>query len=84
MKQLDARIASVNIFVSCVLSSSTAPIPYVSITMILIGSPSDDCPLRGVPQTQRPFVQALIVDPTPNPLDLFNSIRLSKYDFPVR
>ena len=51
--------------------------------IILIGSPSGDCPLRGVPQTQRPLVQALIVDPTPNPLDLFNNILLRRYDFPV-
>lgn len=36
MKQLDDRIARVKILVSWVWSSSRAPIPSVSITMMLI------------------------------------------------
>jgi len=49
----------------------------------LIFYPSGVVPFIGVPQHHKPFVQALIVDPTPKPLFLFNNIRFNKYDFPV-
>ena len=81
MKQLDAKIAKVNILVSWVWSSSKAPIPSVSITMILIDYPLEDFPLMGVPQHQSPFVHGLIVGPTPNPcfgLLVLSSIRFNK------
>ena len=71
------------IFVSWVESSSRAPIPSVSMTMILTDYPSVDVPLRGVPQHHSPFVQGLMVGPTPNPLLLLSNTLLSRYDFPV-
>ena len=84
MKQLDAKIAKLNILVSWVWSSSSAPIPYVSITIILTDYPSRETPFIGVPQHHNPLVHGLIVLPTPNPLLRLRSILLSKYDFPVR
>lgn len=78
MKQLEARIAIVNILVSWVWSSSRAPIPSVSMTIILTCSPSDDVPLMGVPQHQRPLVHGLTVGPTPKPLLRFRRTRLSR------
>jgi hypothetical protein len=44
----------------------------------LIFSPYGVVPFMGVPQHHNPFVQALIVDPTPKPLLLFKSIRFNK------
>lgn len=79
-------MAKVNILVSWVWSSSSAPMPSVSITMILMDYPFWDLPLIGVPQHQSPLVQGLIVGPTPKPclgLLVLMSILLSKYDFPV-
>jgi hypothetical protein len=46
--------------------------------------PSGVSPLIGVPQHQRPFVQGLMVGPTPNPLLLLSNIWLRRYDLPVR
>jgi hypothetical protein len=48
-----------------------------------IFSPYGVVPFIGVPQHHSPFVHALIVEPTPNPLLLFRSILFNKYDFPV-
>lgn len=84
MKQLEARMARVKILVSWVWSSSRAPIPSVSITMILTAYPSWVVPLMGVPQHHRPLVQGLTVGPTPKPLLLLRSTRLRRYDLPVR
>jgi len=83
MKALAERIARVKILVSWVWSSSSAPIPYVSIIMTLIGSPSTVFPGIVLPQHHSPLVHGFTVGPTPNPLVLFKSIRLSKYDLPV-
>lgn len=58
--------------------------PYVSITIMLIVSPYVVTPFIGDPQHHKPFVHGFTVGPTPKPLDRFKSIRLSKYDFPVR
>lgn len=46
-------------------------------------SPYTVFPRIVLPQHQSPLVQGLTVGPTPKPLLLFNSIRLSRYDFPV-
>ncbi len=78
MKVLADSTAKVNILVSWFWSSSSAPIPYESIMITLIFSPSGVVPLMGVPQHHNPLVQALIVLPTPKPLLLFNSILFSR------
>lgn len=41
-------------------------------------------PFIGVPHIHSPLVQAFMVEPTPNPLALFKSIRFMRYDLPVR
>ena len=83
MKQLEDKIARVNILVSCVVSSSKAPIPSVSMTMMLTFCPSDEVPLIGLFQHHNPLVQGLMVGPTPNPLLLQSKTLFSRYDLPV-
>ena len=83
MKQLLSSITRLKIRVSWVESSSNAPSPSESITRIEQFSPSAVYPRSGLPQIQSPLVQGFTVGPTPKPSDLFNSIRLRRYDFPV-
>lgn len=52
--------------------------------MTLIGSPSAVLPVIVLPQHQSPLVHGLTVGPTPNPLLRLSSMRLRRYDFPVR
>ena len=56
----------------------------MSIIITFIFYPSAVVPFNGVPQHHNPLVHGFTVGPTPNPLLLFSSILLSKYDFPVR
>jgi hypothetical protein len=65
-----------------VASSSNAPIPSESTTIISQGYPSEVVPLMGLPHIQIPLVQALTVGPTPKPSDLSNNTLFNKYDLP--
>lgn len=78
MKQVERRIARENILLSWVSSSSVAPSPSVSMIRRVNGWPSSVLVLMGDPHIHNPLVQALIVDPTPNPSDLFKSILLRR------
>ena len=78
MKKDESNNASEKILMSWLESSSKAARPSVSTTMTWMVSPSSVFPVMGEPHTHRPFVQAWIVDPTPNPYFLSKMIRLSK------
>ena len=84
MKKELSRSASRKILVSWFSSSSRAPMPSLSIRRHLRGWPwwfvSSNCV-----QHQRPFVQGLIVGPTPNPFYSLVSIitLLRRKDLPV-
>lgn len=73
-----SKTANEKTLVSWLESSSKAPIPSVSMTMILIGDPSLYSPLIGEPQIQSPLVQGLTVGPTPNPFYLLSIILFIK------
>ena len=60
--------AKLKILESCVESSSSAPIPSVSMSKILQGSPLQVLEGKGLPQIHIPLVQGLIEGPTPKPL----------------
>jgi hypothetical protein len=84
MKSELNKTASEKTLVSWLLSSSSAPMPSVSMTIMLTPEPSSICPLTGAPQIQSPFVQGFTVGPTPNPFCCPRIIRFIRYDFPVR
>ena len=68
------RTAKENTLVSWLESSSKAPIPSVSITIMFMGVPSCCCPFMGVPQIQSPLVHGFTVGPTPKPFYLSSII----------
>jgi len=78
-----SKTANENTRVSWFESSSRAPMPSVSITIMFRGVPSACWPIIGDPQIQRPFVQGFTVGPTPNPFCRSKIMRFIRYDFPV-
>ena len=82
IKQLESNIANRNIFKSVFSPYSSDPNPYVSIMRHYLTFPWQFI-LTIYGHIHKPFVHALIVGPTQNPLFCYNITLFNIQDFPV-
>ncbi len=82
MRQLDSNMAKRNIFKSVFSPYYNDPKPYVSIIRHYFTCPQQSI-LTIYGHIHKPFVHALIVGPTQNPLFCYNMTLFRIQDFPV-